>query len=120
MLGEIALRAAQQATSTIPNLGVADDMLAAGLVRSLPRPGGNLTGISILATELDGKRQELLKEVLPNARHMAALADPNSTGAGRLEPIRDKARASGVELSIYMIENADKIVPTIDKAIHHR
>src|SRR5262249_15472644 len=64
--GEVALKAAQQVTRTIPILGVADDMLAAGLVRSLARPGGNTTGISILATELDGKRQELLIELLPN------------------------------------------------------
>ena len=48
--GEIALRAAQRATQTVPILGVADDMLAAGLVPSLARPGGNITGISILAT----------------------------------------------------------------------
>jgi putative tryptophan/tyrosine transport system substrate-binding protein len=97
--GEVALRAAQQATRTVPILGVADDMLAAGLVRSLARPGGNTTGISILATELDGKRQELLMEVLPKARRMAALADPNSTEAGRLQRLKDAARASGVELS---------------------
>jgi putative tryptophan/tyrosine transport system substrate-binding protein len=114
--GEIALRATQQATRTIPILGVADDMLAAGLVRSLSRPGGNLTGISILATELDGKRQEFLMEVLPNAHHMAALADPNSTGAERLRPITEAAQARGVGLSIYLVENAEKIVPTIDQA----
>ena len=114
--GEIALRAAQQATRTIPILGVADDMLAAGLVPSLARPGGNMTGISILATELDGKRQELLTEMLPNAHRMAALADPNSTQAGRLQSLKDAARASGVEISIYMVDKADKIVPTIDEA----
>jgi putative ABC transport system substrate-binding protein len=95
--GEIALRAAQQATRTVPILGVADDMLAAGLVPSLARPGGNITGISILATELDGKRQQLLMEMLPNARRMAALADPNSAQAGRVQTLKDAARASGVE-----------------------
>jgi putative tryptophan/tyrosine transport system substrate-binding protein len=114
--GEIALRAAQQATRTVPILGVADDMLAAGLVGSLARPGGNTTGISILATELDGKRQELLMEILPNARRMAALADPNSTEAGRVQGLKDAARASGVELSIHMVENEEKIAPAIDEA----
>src|SRR5262249_19598071 len=109
--GEIALRAAQRTTRTIPILGVADDMLAAGLVSSLARPGGNTTGISILATELDGKRQEVLMEILPNARRMAALADPNSTQAGRLQ-----ARASGVEISIHMVDSAEKIVPAINEA----
>jgi putative ABC transport system substrate-binding protein len=114
--GEIALRAAQQATRTVPILGVADDMLAAGLVRSLGRPGGNTTGISILATELDGKRQELLMELLPNARRMAALADPSSTEAGRLQTLKDAAHAAGVEISIHMVDSAEKIVPTIDAA----
>jgi ABC-type uncharacterized transport system substrate-binding protein len=80
--GEIALKAAQQATRTIPILGVADDMLAAGLVRSLARPGGNTTGISILATELDGKRQELLMEVVPKARRMAASPIPTQPKPG--------------------------------------
>jgi putative tryptophan/tyrosine transport system substrate-binding protein len=115
--GEVALRAAQQATRTIPILGVADDMLAAGLVRSLARPGGNTTGISIFATELDGKRQELLMELLPDARRMAALADPNSTDAGRLQSLKDAARrASGVELSVHMVDTEEKIVPAIDEA----
>jgi putative tryptophan/tyrosine transport system substrate-binding protein len=114
--GEIALRAAQQATRTVPILGVADDMLAAGLVPSLARPGGNITGISILATELDGKRQQLLMEMLPNARRMAALADPNSAQAGRVQTLKDAARASGVEISIHMVDSADKIVATIDEA----
>jgi putative ABC transport system substrate-binding protein len=114
--GEIAVRAAQQATGTIPILGVADDMLAAGLVPSLARPGGNTTGISIFATELDGKRQELLMEILPNARRIAALADPNSTDAGRLQRLQDAAHASGVEISIHLVDNADKIVGKIDEA----
>jgi putative ABC transport system substrate-binding protein len=59
------LKAAQAATRTIPILGIADDMVASGLVPSLAHPGGNLTGISILATELDGKRQEILIEMVP-------------------------------------------------------
>jgi ABC-type uncharacterized transport system substrate-binding protein len=114
--GEIALRAAQQATRTIPILGVADDMVAAGLVPSLARPGGNVTGISILASELDGKRQQILMEVLPNAHRMAALADPNSTQSDRLQNLKRAAVSSGVELSIHMVDNADQIAATIDEA----
>ncbi|SRR6266508_378227 len=114
--GEIALRAAQQATRTVPILGVADDMLAAGLVGSIARPGGNTTGISIFATELDGKRQELLMELLPNARRMAVVADPNSTEAGRLQLLKDAARGANVELSIRMGDSAQKIVAAIDEA----
>ena len=76
--GGVAIRAAQQATKAIPILGIADDMVGEGLVKSLARPNGNTTGISILATELDGKRQEILIEAVPGLRRMAALADSNT------------------------------------------
>jgi putative tryptophan/tyrosine transport system substrate-binding protein len=91
-------------------------MLAAGLVRSLAKPGGNTTGISIFATELDGKRQELLMEAVPKARRIAVLADPNSTEAGRLQPLKAAARAAGVEMSVHMVGHAERIVPAIDEA----
>ena len=77
--GDVAIRAAQQATATIPILAVTDDMVGSGLVRSLAQPGGNTTGVSILATELDGKRQEILIEAVPGLRRMAALADANTS-----------------------------------------
>ena len=90
-VGDLAIRAAQQATKTIPIVGITDDMLGSGLVNSLARPNGNTTGVSILATELDGKRQEILIEAVPGLRRMAALADSNMqrmrsltpTGSGR-------------------------------------
>src|SRR6185503_4302381 len=78
-------RAAQKATRTIPIVTVADDLVLAGLVSSLAHPGGNTTGVSILATELDGKRQELLIELVPGARRMAALFDPATKSAARLQ-----------------------------------
>jgi len=59
--GDAAVRAAQQATRTIPIIAVVDDIVAAGLIDSLARPGGNTTGVSILATELDAKRLDILK-----------------------------------------------------------
>ena len=67
--GDAAIRAAQQATTTIPILGITEDMVGSGLVNSLARPGGNTTGVSILATELDGKRQEILIEAVPSSPH---------------------------------------------------
>ena len=97
--GDETLRAAQQVTQTIPIVGVADDMVASGLVTSLGRPGGNTTGFSILATELDGKRQGLLIEIVPGARRMAALFDPGSKSPAQLQEVVDAARASGVALS---------------------
>ena len=66
---------------------------------SLAKPGGNTTGISILATELDGKRQEILAEVVPGIRRMAALADTNGTLPQQLQALQEAAHARGVDLS---------------------
>jgi len=93
------VRAAQQVTQTVPIAGVADDMLGLGLVVSLAHPGGNTTGFSILSSELDGKRQELLIELVPIARRMAALFDPATTSPVRLKTVIDAARSRGVEVS---------------------
>ena len=114
--GDAGIRAAQQATSTIPILGVADDMVGAGLVASLARPGGNTTGVSFLATELDGKRQALLMELLPGARRMAALADEQTSVPGKLQALRDLARARGVDLVVYPVGTVEAITPAIDAA----
>ena len=106
----------QTATRAIPILGMFDDMVGSGLVSSLARPGGNLTGISILASELDGKRQEILMELVPASHHMAALADPNTKGAASLETLRSDTAARGVELSIYPDSSPEEIIAAIDKA----
>ena len=72
--GEDAIRALQQATKTIPIVGMSADMVEYGYVNSLARPDGNMTGVSILATDLDGKRQDILIEAVPGLRRMAALS----------------------------------------------
>src|SRR5260370_37732427 len=70
--------AAKSATSTIPSAFVsAGDPVAAGLVASLARPGGNLSGVSLMSTELSAKRLELLSELVPLARVIALLVNPN-------------------------------------------
>jgi putative tryptophan/tyrosine transport system substrate-binding protein len=114
--GEAAIRAAQQATRTIPIFGLADDMVASGLVDSLAHPGGNTTGISILAPELDGKRQDILIELVPGARRMAALADPRITTPQQLQTLREAAHAHGIDLSIHPAGRPEEIVPAIDAA----
>jgi putative ABC transport system substrate-binding protein len=114
--GPAATRAAQQATQTIPILAILDDMVAAGIVASLARPGGNTTGVSFLATELDGKRQEILMELVPSARRMAALVDANATAAHRVEALRDAARARGVEVVSFVIDRPERIVASLDDA----
>jgi putative tryptophan/tyrosine transport system substrate-binding protein len=114
--GEVATLAAQQATKAIPVVAVTDDMVGSGLVNSLSHPNGNTTGVSILATELDGKRQELLIEALPGVRRIAALADTNATANAKLDALREAARARDIELSIYRISRGDEIVAAIKMA----
>jgi putative tryptophan/tyrosine transport system substrate-binding protein len=114
--GDPAIRAAQQATKTIPILGFTDDMVGSGLVNSLARSGGNTTGVSILATELDGKRQELLLEAVPGLRRMAALADTGTTAVKQLQALQDAARTSNVELTVHAIAKPAEIIAAIDAA----
>ena len=71
--GDLAPKAVQQETQTIPIVAMADDMLGAGIVSSLSRPGGNTTGVTIIAPELSQKRLEVLREMLPGIRRVPAL-----------------------------------------------
>ena len=91
--GAAAARAAQAATRTIPIFTLTDDMVGQGLVASLARPGGNTTGISILATELDSKRQEILMEMVPAARRVTVLADANTAAPQNMRALQEAARA---------------------------
>ena len=90
-------------------------MVAAGFVRSLARPGGNTTGVSVLAPELNGKRQEILMEAVPGARRIAVLADPINTQAP-LQALQNTARARGVEVAVFSVGTPELIAPTMDKA----
>lgn len=114
--GDIAIRAAQAATTTVPIVGFTDDMVGSGLVGSLARSGSNTTGVSILATELDGKRQELLIEAVPGLKHMAALADSNTTGPRQLQTLQAIARSRQVELTVHQVAQPAEIVAALDAA----
>jgi ABC-type uncharacterized transport system substrate-binding protein len=114
--GVVAIRAAQQATKTIPILGVAEDMVGEGLVDSMARPNGNTTGVSFVATKLDGKRQEILIEAVPGLRRMAALADLKATTDAKLDALQEAARARNIELSIHRIARSEEIIAAIDMA----
>jgi putative ABC transport system substrate-binding protein len=114
--GAAASRAAQAATRTIPILTLTDDMVGQGLVASLARPDGNITGISILATELDGKRQEILMKMVPVARRMAVLADANTAAPQNMLLLQEAARARGVELAVRLVERPERVVPEIEEA----
>jgi len=113
--GDAAIRAVQQATTQIPILGSTDDMVGSGLVKSLARPDGNTTGTSILATELDGKRQEILMEAVPGLLRMAALVDSRTTST-HFQSLQDAARARGVELSAHRIVRPEEIPAALDAA----
>ena len=100
--GTRAAVAAKQATSTIPIvLAGVGDPVQAGLINSLSHPGGNVTGVSRLSPDFIGKRVELIKEVIPKARHIAALSNPdNPAYTANLREIDMRARASGIRLQI--------------------
>jgi putative ABC transport system substrate-binding protein len=106
----------QAATRMIPILSVSDDMVAEGLIPSFAHPGGNLTGISIMATELDVKRLEILMELVPASRHLAALADPINTGRPQLSSLQGAAASRGVELSIFPVDGPEEIAAALDGA----
>jgi putative tryptophan/tyrosine transport system substrate-binding protein len=109
--GAPAIRAAKSATSTIPIVFVSgDDPVATGMVASLARPGGNLTGMSILVAELIPKRLELLSELVPHAGVIALLVNPNNANAERI--IGDAQEAAGakrVQLSILKAGSESEI-----------
>jgi putative ABC transport system substrate-binding protein len=114
--GNMAIRVAQEATKTIPILAITDDLLGSGLVNSMARPSGNTTGVSILAGDLDGKRQDILIEALPGLRRMAAVADVNFTSAAKLDALQEAARAHNIELSNHRIATGEEIAAAIDSA----
>jgi putative ABC transport system substrate-binding protein len=101
--GPLALFAAKAATTTIPIVFlINDDPVRLGLVASLARPGGNLTGINILTIELVTKRLELLRELVPAAAHMAALVSATSAEA-TVRDVEPVARALGVQIQFFNV-----------------
>jgi putative ABC transport system substrate-binding protein len=115
-ISDVATRAVQEAAHTAPIVALSTDLVAAGLVNSLAHPGGNVTGVSILSPELNGKRQEILMEAVPGARRMAALADPTAAPEGQLQILQNATRARGVELMVFTASAPDEIAPAIEKA----
>jgi putative ABC transport system substrate-binding protein len=115
-IGDAAIRAAQQSTYTGHIVAFSSDLVASGFVRSLAHPGGNTTGISVLGFEVNGKRLEILMQVVPSARRIAVLTDPRSTQPEELNALESSARARGVELVIFTASVPEEITPAMDKA----
>jgi putative ABC transport system substrate-binding protein len=104
------IRAAKQATSTIPVVMAASaDPVAERLVASLARPGGNVTGMSLMTPELGSKRLELLKEVVPRVARVAVLWDPATSNHLELQATRAAARTLGVTLKLMEVKNVDDL-----------
>ena len=107
--------AAKQATSTIPIVvAMMPDPVGTGLVASLARPGANLTGLSIRANDLAGKRIELLREVIPGLRRVAVLASAGySANLLELNEVMTSAKTFDLEALIVEVGRSDEIAPAI-------
>src|SRR5262245_4882524 len=116
-----AVVAAKQATSVIPIVfPVAGDPVGSGLVASLPRPGGNITGLSLQKIDLSDKRLELLREVLPGFRRLAIMGNAeNPTSVMESREVQVTARMFGHEVATFEIRRAEDIAPAFE-ALHGR
>jgi putative ABC transport system substrate-binding protein len=120
--GSAAARAAREATTTIPIVMIAiGDPLGAGFVQRLGRPGGNLTGNSLLGTEMNAKRVELLKELVPNISRVACLWNPNNAShLAYLEAWRAMASQLGMEPEFVKVGSFDQFEPAFREMIRER
>jgi putative tryptophan/tyrosine transport system substrate-binding protein len=106
--GDSGTKIAQQATTTIPIVSLADDLLGSGLIGSLSRPGGNTTGITILAPELSAKRLELLSTIVPGLARVAGLWDP-TIGGSQVAMSENAARTMKLKLQILEVTQRDDL-----------
>ena len=114
--GSRAVLAAKQATSVIPIVFARwRDPVGSGLVASLARPGGNVTGLSIQSTDLAGKRLELLREVVPGLRRLAIMANVGYPAAVlEMGEVQAAARTLGLEVATLEIRRAEDIAPAFE------
>jgi putative tryptophan/tyrosine transport system substrate-binding protein len=118
----VEARAAKNATTTIPIVFFnVPDPVASGLVDSLARPGGNITGFTTISTVLAGKRLELLKETVPNLSRVAVLWDPqNPTSAQQWKESQLPAREMGLQLHSMEVSSFDKFESAFKEAVKAR
>lgn len=113
----LSARAAKKATSVIPIVfGVGSNPVTDGLVESLARPGGNLTGITILATDLTAKRVSLMSELVPDGRVFTILVNPENPNP-LISGVQDEARAKGVQLEIVEAATPDEVDAAFDAIV---
>ena len=116
--GPVGARAALQATTAIPIVAMTDDLAGGGLVKSMARPGGNLTGVSILATELDAKRLEILREAAPSVRRVGVLYDPELVRS--MSSIKAAAPKLGIEIAFASGKTEAEIAEAIRTLIREK
>ena len=107
---------AKQATAAIPIIfAVASDPIGTGLVASLAHPGGNVTGLSVQAPDLAGKRVELLRELVPNLRRLAIMANQGYAAAAReMSEVQAAARTLDLETKLFEIHQSNDISAVIE------
>jgi putative ABC transport system substrate-binding protein len=99
-IGDVAIRALRGELATTPIVAASDDLVGEGHAASLAHPSGNVTGISILASELNAKRLDVLKEAVPSVSRVAVVWNP-ATGTFHLPTLRNVGQRLGVDLG-YM------------------
>jgi putative tryptophan/tyrosine transport system substrate-binding protein len=107
-IGDLAIQVARQATSTTPIVAGTDDLEGEGHVANLTHPGSNVTGVSIMSSELNGKRLELLNAAAPTAARVAVLWDP-ATGTFHLSALHAVAARLGVVLEILEVRRPEDL-----------
>jgi len=120
--GEPAARAAKAATATIPVVATfAADPVAGGLIAGLNRPGGNVTGVSNLASTLEPKRLGLLRNLVPRAATFGVLLNPNNpTVTGQLRDLQEAARTLGLQLHVLHASTDGEIDTAFESIAQHR
>ena len=120
--GDPAARAAKAATATVPIVATfTDDPVGSGLIASLSRPGGNITGISNLTSTLEAKRLGLLRELVPQAATVGVLLNPNwPAAANQLRDLQEAARAIGLQLHVLRASTDREIDTAFESVVQHR
>jgi putative ABC transport system substrate-binding protein len=117
--GDLSTRAAQQATTTIPIVMVVGFPVESGFVKSLARPGGNITGVAVLSDDLSAKRLGMLKEFMPQLSRVAVLWDP-VTSERQPKAAEAAARSLGVQSQILRAQTPEELAPAFEAAVKAR
>jgi putative ABC transport system substrate-binding protein len=119
--GVVAARVAKRATTTIPIVnGSMSDPVRAGLVESLARPGGNLTGLTSFSREMSGKRLELIRELVPGLSHVAVLSTANPTSQFALKETEVAARSLGLRVRAVEVRGPDDFADAFSAMVRER